>query len=165
MSVKESRRELRFSQLSEITAELKRLLNDGYEQTGDWNLAQTCLHLNEWMKFPMDGFPRPPFFARIMLSTLKMTRGKSILSNILESKSMAAGGPTMPDTVFEVNGKSDGEAVQELSFSIERLEKHRGRIHDSPLFGEMDKDTLEQLQLVHCAHHLSFLHPKSESND
>ena len=43
----------------------------------------------------------------------------------------------------------------------ERFKAHAGPIHPSPLFGAMTKDEALQLQLTHCAHHLSFLIPHS----
>jgi hypothetical protein len=43
---------------------------------------------------------------------------------------------------------------------VERLKAHTGAIIPSPFFGPMSKDECVGLQLVHCAHHLSFLVPK-----
>jgi hypothetical protein len=51
--------------------------------------------------------------------------------------------------------------VARLKAAAERFKTYTGDIVPSPLFGKMTKDEAEKLQLVHSAHHLSFLVPKS----
>jgi hypothetical protein len=89
---------------------------------------------------------------------MRVTAGKRILRKILETRSMVVGGPTMPETVAEPGGE-DAAGVDLLRTSALRFEKHQGPFFPSPLFGQMDREDWLQLQLVHCAHHLSFLLP------
>ena len=67
--------------------------------------------------------------------------------------------PTMPATIPEPDAETDREAVEQFLKTIERLREHDGPIHASPLFGEMDRETMLKLQLRHTAHHLAFLLP------
>jgi hypothetical protein len=50
--------------------------------------------------------------------------------------------------------------VAKLKTAVERFIAHTGPVKPSPLFGAMTRETAEQIQRVHCAHHLSFLVPK-----
>lgn len=155
------RRQLKFDHWDQIRNELDALLA-GYEQTGKWNLAQVCLHLKDWLSYPVDGFPVAPLPMRWLLTLLRLTIGKSQLDKILSSGSMPAGGPTMPETVHRgATSEQDVQAVADLKSTIARFQSYTGPIHSSPLFGPMDKATAERLQFVHFAHHLGFLKPKA----
>jgi hypothetical protein len=69
------------------------------------------------------------------------------------------GGRTMPETVPAAGG-DPAAAVAKLRESVARFKAYAGEIHPSPLFGAMTKEEATRLQLVHCAHHLSFLVPR-----
>ena len=161
MNKTDRRRPLEFSSLDEVVNDINALLENGYESVGKWDLAQCCGHLNEWMRFPMDGYPKPNLVVGLILGFVKMMRGKSMLAGILQKKTFPEGGPTMPDTVFNAGSRDDGQVVSEFAGTIDRLKNYQGKIQPSPLFGEMDRDTMIKLQLVHCAHHLSFLLPRN----
>ena len=154
------RRALAFDTLDEALLDAERLLAAGYERAGNWSLAQVCGHLNEWMRFPLDGFPQSPAPVRMMLWFMKITAGRQMLRRTLATNSMPAGGPTLRETIPPPEG-DDAAAVDQLRQTVERFKSHAGPIHPSPLFGELDRDTAMRLQLVHCAHHLSFLIPKT----
>lgn len=107
----------------------------------------------------MDGFPRQPLPVRALLGIMKVAFGKRSFRRILTERKMPSGGPTMPQTVFAVDQADEAAAVSELLATIQRLERHAGPIHPSPLFGPMTHDECVRLQLIHCAHHLGFLEP------
>jgi hypothetical protein len=156
-ATKIERRKLSFTSLDEVVPDAENLLAKGYERAGNWDLAQVCSHLADWMRFPIDGF-EVPLFIRPFLWMMKVTVGKAKLRKYL-AEGMPAGKPTMPSTVA-VSGGDPAAAIAKLKESVERFKAHTGPIHPSPLFGAMDKDTAMRLQLVHCAHHLSFLVPR-----
>ena len=52
ITTKPERRELYFSDLDEVVRDAEHLLAKGYDRAGNWNLAQVCTHLAEWMRFP-----------------------------------------------------------------------------------------------------------------
>jgi hypothetical protein len=155
---KPERRKLTFASLDEVAADAEMLLARGYDRVGNWDLAQVVGHVAEWMRFPLDGFPKPPIFIQPMLWLMKVTAGKTMRDKIL-AEGFAPGGRTMPKTVPPSGGNA-AEAVAKLRAVVEKWKAHSGEVHPSPLFGAMTKETALQLQLRHAAHHLSFLIPK-----
>jgi hypothetical protein len=150
-------RTLEFKNISEVAAEARRLRR-GCERTGQWNLAQACRHLNEWMTYPMDGFPKPPMVVGWVLTALRLTLGPGMLRSIIRDGSMKAGFGTDPRTAFPAD-VDESAAVDALVATCARLDAWTGPIHPSPLFGAMDKPTLIKLQLAHAALHLGYLVP------
>ena len=151
------RRKLNFATLDEVVADAENLLAQGYDKAGNWDLAQVCGHLAEWMRFPVEGFPKLPLLLRPMFRLMRMTVGKSMRAKIL-AEGFATGVRTMPQTVPPPGG-DPAAAVAKLKEAAERFQAYTGPIHPSPLFGAMNKEDARQLQLRHCAHHLSFLVP------
>jgi hypothetical protein len=155
-----SQRNLQFQSLDDVRNELRQLCGN-YESTGKWNLAQVCNHLECWMRYPMDGFPRAPIVIRIMMGLMGKLVGRRLFREILQSGKMKTGLPTMPETVFKSDAASDAGAINRLMETIDRFEQWQGPVHPSPFFGKMNRADCERLQLVHCAHHLAFLKPAS----
>jgi len=153
------RRKLTFASLDEVVVDAENLLAKGYERAGNWDLAQVCSHLADWLRFPIEGFPRPPLPIRMLLWTLRNTVGKAKFRQYL-AEGMPAGKPTMPQTVAQPGGDPTA-AVTKLKQAVAKFKAYTGEIHPSPLFGAMNKDEAMRLQLVHCALHLSFLVPKT----
>jgi hypothetical protein len=153
------RRKLTFTTLEDVAEDAENLLAKGYDQAGNWDLAQVAGHLAEWLRFPIEGFPKPPLLIKPMLWLMKVTAGKKMLEKIL-ADGFTPGGRTMPETVPPSGGNA-AEAVGRLRSAVEGWKAHTGDVHPSPLFGAMTKETGLALQLKHAAHHLSFLVPKS----
>ncbi len=153
------RRALTFATLDEVIEDAERLRDHGCDAAGRWDLAQACLHVAEWMRFPLDGFPKAAFPVNGILWLLRHTAGRRILRRATAGGAMPAGGPTDPRTVFRPGGDPVA-AVAKLSQCVERLKLSQGPFHPSPLFGALDKETLVKLNLAHAALHLSFLIPR-----
>ena len=160
MNDQPQRRQLRFNDLDEVVRDAEGLLARGYERAGNWDLAQVCGHLAEWLRFPVEGFPKAPAPIRAVFWVLRKTVGRKKLLTYITTGSFPAGKPTMPETVPPPGGDPRA-AVEKLRTSVNRLKAHTGPIVPSPLFGPMTKEEAVRMQLVHCAHHLSFLVPKS----
>ena len=47
-----TRRELAFRNLGDAVDDARTLHRSGYLQAGQWDLAQICGHLADWMRFP-----------------------------------------------------------------------------------------------------------------
>jgi len=154
------RRALHFDDLDEVARDVEQLQAMGYTQAGNWDLAQVCGHLADWMSFPLDGFPKTGCMVGSMLWLLQVTAGKGWKRKILETQRMEAGKPTMPQTV-PPEGSDERAAVQHLKETIGRFKAHKGEVYPSPLFGTTTLEEATKLQLIHCAHHLSFLVPKT----
>ncbi len=154
-----SRRELRFETLDDAVRDAEHLLAVGYDKAGNWDLGQCCGHITEWMRFPMDGFPRPPFVLRGVMFLLRNTIGPGMLRKILADRSMPAGGATLKGTIPPPG--DDARAVEKLRETVGRANAYTGDLKPSPLFGKMTRETWIGLNLIHTAHHLSFLVPKT----
>lgn len=154
-----TRRRLAFDSLDAAVADAERLLAVGYDRTGKWDLAQVCGHLADWMTFPMDGYPKAPVAIRPMLWAVRHTVGRSMFRKVVGRGNLPAGQPTMAATVHAAGGDA-AVAADRLRDAAARFAAFAGPIRPSPLFGRMTKDEATQLQLVHCAHHLSFLVPR-----
>jgi hypothetical protein len=153
------RRKLSFTTLDEVAADAESLLAKGYDKAGNWDLAQVAGHVAEWLRFPIEGFPKPPVFIKPMLWLMKVVAGKKMLTKIL-AEGFSPGGRTMPETVPPPGG-NPADAVARLRSVVERWKAHGGEVYPSPLFGAMTKETALALQLKHAAHHLSFLVPRA----
>lgn len=153
------RRSLQFRNLDDAVREAESLLASGYDRAGNWDLAQTCGHLAEWMRFPIEGFPRSPLPVRVILWFLGITFARRKLRTTLETNAMPAGGPTLRETVPPAGG-NDAAIVDRLRQMVERFKAYEGPLHPSPLFGDLDRETATRMQVLHCAHHLGFLVPR-----
>jgi hypothetical protein len=158
-----TRRPLEFHDLDEVVRDAEALHAGGYRRAGQWNLAQVCGHLAYWLRFPMDGFPKAPPPIRALLWVLRHTIGRRALRRLLEGHPMPDGRPTMPETI-PTPGRDEAAAVDRLRAVVARFKAHDGPLYPSPLFGPLDKPTATHLQLIHCAHHLSFLVPKNRAS-
>jgi hypothetical protein len=154
-----TRRQLRFDSLDAAVRDAEHLLAVGYEPAGKWDLAQVCGHLTEWMRFPMDGFPRPPLPIRMLFAVLRPLIGRKELLRAIEKNEMRSSG-TAPETV-PAPGGDPAAAVARLRETVERMTAYGGELRPSPFFGPLTRDEWFGLNRVHAAHHLSFLVPKS----
>jgi hypothetical protein len=159
MTDKPQRRPLQFNDLDEVVRDAENLQAKGYEKAGNWDLAQCCTHLSEWLRFPVEGFPKAPAPIRAVFWVLRKTVGRKKLLTYIDTGSFPVGKPTMPQTVPPPGG-DPREAINKLRRSVNRLKEYTGPIVPSPFFGPMTKDEAVRMQLVHCAHHLSFLVPR-----
>lgn len=154
------REKLEFERLDDAVTYIKSLIDNGYQKTGEWNLAQCCEHLNYWITYPLDGFPNPGLFMGIMMWLMKLTIGKKQLNSILKD-GFKDGIPTVPLTVVKPDSIDDQAAFKKLRASVQRFNNHQGAIVSSPLFGDMTKEIVTKLQLRHFEHHLRFLISKA----
>ena len=154
------RRRVVFENLDEVVGDVRNLLANGYTAGGNWNLSQVCAHLNDWMRFPMDGYPRAAVPIRALLWLMKVTIGRKQLKMILV-EGFSAQTPTMPQTVHAAESTSDAAAVEQFLETLQRFKDFDGPPAASPVFGELSPDESMRLQLRHCAHHLSFLSPNA----
>ena len=152
-----------FENFEQLENYLHQLLKQGYQQTGTWDLAQTALHLNDWITFPIDGYPRLPVWQRCPLWMFKVTAGRRQLRKILRS-GFSSGGPTLGSTTYSAGRMDETEAVSRYLASVDRFRCHNQNYHASPLFGHMTPEEMQQLQLCHAAHHLTLLVPQHQGS-
>jgi hypothetical protein len=155
-----TKRSLKFENTDAMLAEARSLLETGYESRGNWTLGQACGHIADWMRYPMDGFPRGPLPIRCLLWAMKHTIGPGMKRKIF-AEGFRGGLQTAPQSIPDAAEVSDGQGLEKLQKTVERVSRYDGPLHPSPLFGAMDKETLIKLTLLHAEHHLGYLEPKS----
>lgn len=149
-----TQRELSFANFKDMRAELDRLQRNGYDRSGQWDLAQVCDHLDYFMAGTIDGHPfHVPW-------VLKVLFGRMVLKRILSKRKMKRGVFT-PQKPLPAAGGDEAAAVAKLKNTISRFEAHQGDYIDSPFFGHLTPEQWHDLHLIHAAHHLGFLIPKS----
>ncbi len=153
------KRELKYENLDEMLSDVQALQSGGYVSNGNWTLGQACGHVADWMRFPMDGFPRPPLPMRAMFWLMKVTVAPRMKRKIL-AEGFQGGMPTAPETVPAAGSITDEQGIQKLNETVSRLKAWNRELIPSPLFGPMDKETLIRVSLLHAAHHFGYLEPK-----
>ena len=153
------RRKISFASLDAAISDAEQLLSSGYEKAGNWNFGQVCGHLENWLSYPMDGFPETDTPADATPDAESAEAGKAMLLNIL-ANGFPVDVPTNPDTIPAEDCGSDEAALGRLRDVVQRFNAFEGEIADSPFFGEMDKEAVLGLQIRHFEHHFGFLVPK-----
>lgn len=162
-----ARRALAFATLHDAVADARLLAVGGYERAGNWSLGQCCCHLANWLRYPLDGFPRVPLPFRLGAWVVRNTAGPAQKRNLLATGSIRPGLPTLPQSVPArltsarrvVTPADDLGAVAEFEDQARRVAEFAGTPHPSPLLGPLTADELRRLSCIHAAHHLSFLTP------
>lgn len=155
------KRPLRLETLDEVIAEATSLLESGYVAKGQWNLGQSCFHLAEWTRFPMDGFPTPPLFLKAIFNALNAVGVTERMKQGILANGFKAGTPTAPQTAIDPANITDDEGVQQFIQVVQRAKRFDWPLQPSPIFGEMDRDLYVKVSRLHAEHHLAFLWPKS----
>jgi hypothetical protein len=161
MQEKSPRRQLVFGSFHEVVADVESLRAKGYSKAGNWELAQVCRHIAAWMRFAIDGYPTTGCVMGQIMWLMRHTMGRRILRSILREGRMRERIPTVPATVPPPGG-DESSAVAELKDAVDRFGKHVGEYHPSSFFGRWTREECLKLNLVHAAHHSSYLIPKSE---
>lgn len=156
MAPQPHKRSLKFASFDDMFADIEALLDRGYQSHGNWNLSQTCVHIANWMRYPVDGFPVPPFYLRPVFWLMKVTIGQSMKRKIL-AEGFKGGMPTAPESVPVADASTDRQAFDYLRETVQRVTSHQDELLPSPLFGPMDMATLKTVTLLHAEHHLGYL--------
>jgi len=147
-----SRRALDFRTIEEVVAELDRLQAGSYQKGGNWDLAQVCNHLAIFVRGSLDGFttPKPPWYVRLIAPLfVRWMLWKRWMPERVK----------IPPALQPQPNADETKEVQGLMQLLLRFKEHRGPLYPSPFAGDFRYDTWREIHLIHCAHHLSFLHP------
>jgi hypothetical protein len=156
---KPNKRQLKFNNTDELMAEVRSLNENGYLSNGNWTLGQTCGHLANWMRYPLDGYPVAPPPIRAIFWVMKKTVGPGMKRKIL-AEGFKGGMMTAPESVPQPDELSDQQGVDQLQEVVDRVNAYDRELLPSPLFGEMDKPMHVTVTLLHAEHHLGYLEPK-----
>ena len=147
-------RDLDLKNFDEVLAEAERLHRNGYDRTGAWDLAQVLDHLTYFTKGGMDGYTfKVPWI-------IKAIFGKMVLKRILTNKRMKRGVFT-PQKPLPEPGGDEAASLVRFRETIQRFVNHQGEYLPSPFFGQVNRQDCQELNLIHCRHHLGYLIPKA----
>ncbi|MEO6434293.1 MAG: DUF1569 domain-containing protein [Tepidisphaeraceae bacterium] len=151
MPGKPSRREnLRYADEDAVIDEVKKLRR-GYEQAGSWSLPQMCYHLDKAVQARMHPGPFPP-------NTPEQDARRDVVRQVLATGKLPPG-IQAPDPMLPPADMSD-EAIEAFLATMEKFKHFPGPIAPHRLFGHLSDPDARRLNLIHCAHHLSYLTPK-----
>ncbi|MEE2643172.1 MAG: DUF1569 domain-containing protein [Planctomycetota bacterium] len=153
------KRPLKFNSFDDMVSEARSLMENGYASNGNWSLGQACGHLAEWMRYSLDGYPRPPLPLRAIFWVMKHTIAPRMKRKIL-AEGFQGGLPTAPESVPRPDSITDQQGLAQLLACVERVTEFDGKLLPSPLFGPMDKEMHTRVTLLHAEHHLAYFEPK-----
>jgi len=133
----------------DVINDVKRLRH-GYKQAGSWNLPQVCAHLDKAVQFRMQPGPFAP-------DTPEQAKNKEKIPGILAAGTIPEGikapEPMLPPA-------DCGEAsIDAFLVTIEKYKRFPGPTAPHRIFGMLEERDARKLNLIHCAHHLSYLTP------
>jgi hypothetical protein len=146
------RRPLAYASLNDVMPDVERLLQ-GHSTVGNWSLAQICRHLATTMRRLVD-------LPASTSSDPSLWFNEEIKRQVFDSGILPEGiqGPpqVMPTETLSERDEADG-----LRQAIAYYEASSGPVIPHRFFGPLSKAEWDRLQLIHCAHHLSFAIPRS----
>ena len=147
-----ARRPLTFNSLDQVMSDVDRLITAGYTKAGNWNLGEACNHMAKGLVMAIDGADfKAPWLIRMTLAPI-------ILRQILKSGKMREK-IKVPESLLPKPGLDDRAEAEALRAAVRLYTSHTGTLADHPFFGRITRQQMDQLQNIHCAHHLSFLLP------
>jgi hypothetical protein len=146
------RREIFFNTEDDVIADVNRLRR-GCTKHGSWSLAQTCQHLTKAVHARMQPGPFPP-------DTDEQKARRPVADKTLATGKLPDG-LQAPPAFLPAAECSDGE-IDAFIAAMEKFKAYRDPIAPHRLFGKLPDADARKLNLIHCAHHLSYLTPASE---
>lgn len=143
------RRTLHFKTEDDVIADVRNL-RKGYTQAGHWTLPQVCWHLNVGVQARMKAGPFPP-------NTPEQDARKPQILQVLASGQIPNGIVAPPAAVPPAD--AGDQAIDDLIASLRQFKTFPGPIPPHRLFGHLNDADARKLNLIHCAHHLSYLSP------
>lgn len=148
------RRRLKFTDFGSAHRDARELAHAGYDQVGNWDLAQILDHLAGAMNGSIDGFPtNAPWLVRRFM-------GPRWWKKIRAAGRLKAG-VWIPEKARPVPGGDASKNLDRFAAAIDRFEQHKGKVMDHPMLGRLGLDGWRQFHLMHASHHLGFLLPKA----
>jgi uncharacterized protein DUF1569 len=145
-----ARRQLSFNSLHDVIPDVERLLQ-GHTTVGNWSLAQICRHLATVMRRVVDlpaSTPHDPSL-RVADEKKRQVFDSGLLPEGLQG----------PKEVLPTETLGERDEVEGLRQAIAHYKASPGPVIQHRFFGPLSKAEWDKLQLIHCAHHLSFAVP------
>ena len=149
------RRTIAFQHLDEAVADARNL-SKGYQQAGDWSLAQNLDHLIKAMQIAFDGIDWSlPWLMRPVVRFMYLKKVRTGSSTAIGMRANAP--PSLQPSAADEDVEGLLATFAELAAKIESPDAKFIEAH--PVFGKLDNEDWRWVQRWHCAHHLSHLVP------
>ena len=146
------RRSLAFGSFDDIMPDVERLLQ-GHATVGTWSLAQICRHVATVMRRVVDLPASTPHDPSLWVPEEQKRQ-------VLES-GLLPEGLQGPAVVMPTDASGEREEAEGLQQAINHYKASSGPVIPHRFFGPLTKAEWDRLQLIHAAHHLSFVVPKA----
>jgi hypothetical protein len=143
------RRQLKIESFDALRAEIARL-RAGYERAGQWTLEQACYHLDHAMIAAMRPVQYQP-------NTPEQDDRRELFATVMRDHKIPEGLVAPPETAPPADVSET--AIDSFLATVDRFERHAGPFSPHRLFGNLPPEVRKKHQLVHAAHHLSYLIP------
>ena len=145
------RRLIRFADEDAVIADVQRLRNGGYSQIGAWSLPQMAWHLNHATLARMKPGPHAD-------DTPEQLARRPLLQHVLAMNGYLPDGIQAPEPL-QPPADAPESVIDDLIASLRQLKAYKGEIAPHRIFGRIPDADARRLNLIHCAHHLSYLTP------
>ncbi len=142
------RTELRYASTDDLRADIANL-RKGYFATGTWSLPQICWHLEITIRFAMGPGPHAE-------DTDEQKARNAGVATVLATGQLPK--LVAPDTICPPADAPDS-AIDALLATLTAFDNFREPLAPHRLFGTLSDADRRALNLIHCAHHLSYLVP------
>ncbi len=145
----DGRRQLNFNSEDDVIADVN-ALRRGYGQAGAWSLPRMCHHLECAVRFRMQPGPFPP--------NTPEQDGKLAMFRDIMATGRLPSGIVAPDAMLPPDDCGD-RAIDALIVALSEFKRFTGPVAPHRIFGHLPDADARRLNLIHCAHHLSYLNP------
>lgn len=153
------RRRLDFRSWDDLLADADRLADHGYDRAGKWSLAQVLDHVGAGLRVALTGPTRR------MPWVMRMSARSFALPIMRSCRWIPAGIPAPAWWQPQVPADADdAAAVARFRDEVKAFLAHEGPYHPHPAFDRIDRESYEDLMLIHASHHLGFLVPRGEAD-
>lgn len=146
-------RQVRFSNFDELTADVATLRGRSYEQGGEWDLSKIEDHLAKSIVAPLDGEGPRLIWPASAVARWIVTR----MVQTQQYPQFQFPAPKFMQPRPDVRPEQADAAFDE---ALVRARQQNGPTVTTRAFGTFRTEIWKGLQLLHAAHHLSFLNPK-----
>ncbi len=147
----DGRRPLNLNSEDEVIADVT-ALRRGHVQTGAWSLPKMCAHLEKAVRYRMQPGPFPP-------NTPEHDAKRAMFEGIMATGKLPSG-IVAPDAMLPPDDCGD-ESIDAFIAALREFKSFPGPIAPHRIFGHLPDADARRLNLIHCAHHLSYLTPTS----
>jgi len=149
------RRHLDFKSWPDLWADVDQLCQAHYDRAGNWDLSQILEHVGEGLRTASHGLDHQgPWIVRKFV-------GPMILKRILQQRRMKAG-IKVPKWWLPGPSHDETAAVDQFRSQVSEFQGMTSTPFAHPFFGPLTKQQWNDLALIHAAHHLGFLIPRSK---